>query len=66
MDLKPNNIVCVSRSKEDTRVKIIDFGLARMMCGRESIPISMCGTPEFISPEVVINHQSSISVINFL
>jgi len=53
LDLKPNNIVCVSRQEEDHRVKIIDFGLARRLHGRDSIPINMCGTPEFISPEVM-------------
>ena len=53
LDLKPNNIVCVSRADDDARVKIIDFGLARMTGGRDRIPITMCGTPEFISPEVM-------------
>lgn len=53
LDLKPNNIVCVSRADEDARIKIIDFGLARMTGGRDRIPITMCGTPEFISPEVM-------------
>ena len=54
LDMKPNNIVCVSRKEEDLRVKIIDFGLARSMEGKESIPITTCGTPEFMSPEVQI------------
>ena len=52
LDMKPNNIVCVSRKEGDLRVKIIDFGLARSMEGMESIPITTCGTPEFMSPEV--------------
>ena len=53
LDLKPNNIVCISRNSDDMRVKIIDFGLAReMQKGDNSIPINMCGTPEFMSPEV--------------
>ena len=53
LDLKPNNIVCVTRKDDDPRVKIIDFGLARRLHGEDSIPIAMCGTPEFISPEVM-------------
>ena len=52
--MKPNNIVCASRKEGDLRVKIIDFGLARNMNGSESIPITTCGTPEFMSPEVSI------------
>merc|ERR1711892_1292032 len=53
LDMKPNNIVCASRKEGDLRVKIIDFGLARNMNGSESIPITTCGTPEFMSPEVM-------------
>ena len=35
------------------RVKIIDFGLARRLApGRTSLPVTVCGTPEFIAPEV--------------
>ena len=54
LDLKPNNIVCVSRDEDDPRVKIIDFGLARRLRQPgDRIPISVCGTPEFIAPEVM-------------
>ena len=35
LDMQPNNIVCVRRKEEDLRVKIIDFGLARNMEGKE-------------------------------
>ena len=51
LDLKPNNVVCVSRDNNDQRVKIIDFGLARLVedCGG----LAMCGTLEFMSPEVL-------------
>ena len=60
LDMKPNNIVCVSRREEDLRVKIIDFGLARNLNGEESIPITTCGTPEFMSPEVCNFFHSDI------
>ena len=53
LDLKPNNIVCVSRDNSDPRVKIIDFGLARSMQGSPSLAISMVGTLEFMAPEVM-------------
>ena len=40
-------------SKSGNRVKIIDFGLARRLApGRTSLPVTVCGTPEFIAPEV--------------
>uniref|UniRef100_A0A7M4FAQ4 Myosin light chain kinase, smooth muscle-like n=1 Tax=Crocodylus porosus TaxID=8502 RepID=A0A7M4FAQ4_CROPO len=48
LDLKPENIVCVSRSSH--WVKIIDFGLARKLGGPVKV---LHGTPEFMAPEVV-------------
>ena len=44
------------------RLKIIDFGLARDLSRvkSDSIPISICGTVEFISPEVMNCTQVSI------
>ena len=53
LDLKPNNVVCVSRDNEDQRVKIIDFGLARSLQGSPSLGLSMVGTLEFMAPEVM-------------
>uniref|UniRef100_F7DUB0 Myosin light chain kinase family member 4 n=1 Tax=Xenopus tropicalis TaxID=8364 RepID=F7DUB0_XENTR len=50
LDLKPENIVCVSRTAY--QVKIIDFGLARRYKPREKLKVHF-GTPEFLAPEVV-------------
>ncbi|KAM4604511.1 myosin light chain kinase 2, skeletal/cardiac muscle, partial [Discoglossus pictus] len=50
LDLKPENIVCVSPISH--MVKIIDFGLARRYKPQEKLKVSF-GTPEFLSPEVV-------------
>ncbi|XP_070708167.1 myosin light chain kinase, smooth muscle-like [Pempheris klunzingeri] len=50
LDLKPENIVCVDTT--GTRIKIIDFGLARKL--EEGKPLMvMHGTPEFVAPEVI-------------
>ena len=51
LDLKPNNVVCVSRDNNDQRVKIIDFGLARLV--QDCAGLGRCGTMEFMSPEVL-------------
>ncbi|XP_041422200.1 myosin light chain kinase family member 4 isoform X4 [Xenopus laevis] len=50
LDLKPENIMCVSRTAY--QVKIIDFGLARRYKPREKLKVHF-GTPEFLAPEVV-------------
>ena len=44
------------------RLKIIDFGLARDLGGADHMPINMCGTLEFMSPEVMkCSHASFAS-----
>ncbi|XP_039998880.1 myosin light chain kinase 2, skeletal/cardiac muscle isoform X2 [Xiphias gladius] len=50
LDLKPENILCVSRVTN--KIKIIDFGLARVYKPREKLRVNF-GTPEFLAPEVV-------------
>ncbi|XP_048867905.1 myosin light chain kinase 2, skeletal/cardiac muscle-like [Brienomyrus brachyistius] len=50
LDLKPENIMCVSRITN--KIKIIDFGLARKYNPQEKLKVSF-GTPEFLAPEVV-------------
>ncbi|CAN2389898.1 Myosin light chain kinase 2 [Pristimantis euphronides] len=50
LDLKPENIVCVSPISH--MVKIIDFGLARRYKPENKLKVSF-GTPEFLSPEVI-------------
>uniref|UniRef100_A0AAV2JPT1 Protein kinase domain-containing protein n=1 Tax=Knipowitschia caucasica TaxID=637954 RepID=A0AAV2JPT1_KNICA len=50
LDLKPENILCVSRVTN--KIKIIDFGLARIYKPREKLQVNF-GTPEFLAPEVI-------------
>ncbi|XP_010559742.1 myosin light chain kinase, smooth muscle [Haliaeetus albicilla] len=50
LDLKPENIVCVSPSSH--WLKIIDFGLARKLAPDTPVKV-LHGTPEFMAPEVV-------------
>jgi myosin-light-chain kinase len=69
LDLKPENILLVNNLMDDPdnsslseALKIIDFGLARNLGIRNKIPINMCGTLEFISPEVMrCSHASFAS-----
>jgi len=51
-DLKPENILF--ENKESNRIKITDFGLARIVGAREMMS-TICGTPQYIAPEVIYN-----------
>jgi serine/threonine protein kinase len=46
-DLKPENILIT----EDGYLKLADFGLAKML--GEGAANSFCGTPEYLSPEMI-------------
>jgi len=52
LDLKPENIICSSMNK----IKIVDFGVAKKLQPEHEERV-MCGTPEFLAPEIV-NYES--------
>ncbi|KAJ3411012.1 hypothetical protein HDV05_002920 [Chytridiales sp. JEL 0842] len=51
-DLKPENILLLSKLPNDLRIKISDFGLAKIV-GEESFLKTLCGTPNYVAPEVL-------------
>ncbi|XP_068438518.1 serine/threonine-protein kinase 17A [Clinocottus analis] len=51
LDLKPQNILLTSSSPLGD-IKIVDFGLSRMLSGHQELREIM-GTPEYVAPEVL-------------
>jgi serine/threonine-protein kinase len=55
-DLKSDNIIVDQRRASIDQVKIVDFGIARLVTGGRDAPgedRSISGTPEYMSPEVI-------------
>jgi serine/threonine protein kinase len=64
LDLKPNNIFLVDDGESDDRVKVIDFGLSRVIQSTLGTTISrVIGTPYYIAPEVFAKKAGRLSDI---
>lgn len=51
-DLKPENLLLKSKTS-DTNIVIADFGLATKLEDPSKIIFKRCGTPGFVSPEIL-------------
>ena len=56
-DLKPENILI----SNDGYVKLIDFGFSKVL-GRNKKTFSLCGTPDYVAPEILLNQGYNHSV----
>ena len=55
-DLKPENVIIERLRSGDDLVKVVDFGLAKLLKGGQqgtgiTLPGLVCGTPDYMSPE---------------
>ncbi|HKU44164.1 MAG TPA: serine/threonine-protein kinase, partial [Polyangiales bacterium] len=55
-DLKPENVIIERLKSSRDLVKVVDFGLAKLLSGQQgqasiTLPGLVCGTPDYMSPE---------------
>jgi len=66
-DLKPENILIVYQnpiagglSHKDINVKIADFGFSKHFEEDDVMTQTLCGTPKYLSPEILFDKQNSL------
>lgn len=60
-DLKPENLMLCCRGGIPDMVKVLDFGLARVVSAhpeRDQVPQTLCGTPLYMPPEAITAPQT--------
>jgi serine/threonine-protein kinase len=74
-DLKPENIMVEQRRGEPDFVKVLDFGIAKMLDSNDEGPALtragfVCGTPEYMSPEQArgaqLDHRSDLYAVGVI
>ncbi|KAJ1904423.1 serine/threonine protein kinase, partial [Tieghemiomyces parasiticus] len=59
-DLKPENILLADRST--LTIKLTDFGLAKVVRDENTFMKTLCGTPNYVAPEVLVpGHERAYS-----
>ncbi len=75
-DLKPENIMVEQRRNESDFVKVLDFGIAKIVDGTDDEGPALtragfvCGTPEYMSPEQArgakLDHRSDLYAVGVI
>ena len=56
-DLKSENILFTSHNPAEADIKLIDYGLSKILTGADELMTTRIGTPYYVSPEVLLGEQ---------
>jgi serine/threonine protein kinase len=69
LDVKPDNVMLLPRGRREDAVKVVDFGIARLL-GRLTREDNVTGTPEYVAPERFVgaayDHRADIYAFGIL
>jgi tetratricopeptide (TPR) repeat protein/tRNA A-37 threonylcarbamoyl transferase component Bud32 len=69
LDMKPDNVVLLTRGRRSNLVKLVDFGVARLL-GDTARDQQVAGTPEYLAPErflgAAYDHRADIYALGVL
>jgi tetratricopeptide (TPR) repeat protein/tRNA A-37 threonylcarbamoyl transferase component Bud32 len=69
LDVKPDNVMLLPRGRRQDAVKVVDFGIARLL-GRLTREDNVTGTPEYVAPERFVgaayDHRADIYAFGIL
>ena len=70
LDMKPDNVMLLGRGRRQDAVKVVDFGVARLMTSVARREDKVSGTPEYVSPErflgAAYDHRADIYALGVL
>ena len=70
LDMKPDNVMLFARGRRHDAVKVVDFGVARLMTSVARREDKVSGTPEYVSPErflgAAYDHRADIYALGVL
>jgi len=57
-DIKPENILLTDKDVNVATFKVSDFGMARFIDGEQALATTMCGSPAYVAPEVLLQENN--------
>ena len=70
LDMKPDNVMLLDRGRRHDAVKVVDFGVARLVTSVARREDKVSGTPEYVAPErflgAAYDHRADIYALGVL